>query len=648
MQCLHPIKKNSNARYFLPGRWQSYQAEFPCGECEACRQNRQIDEYIRCMWESKYTMNVCHGYQIFDTLSLDNAHLSHVQDICDDFGLDIKIPSYLNLSCFRLSDWRSFITNLNAKIVYYVKKQLQTMIYVQFGKKLTIRQLHKTWKMWFKKVYGFDVPKHLYNYLMASEYGHDEEYIDDRGNMRKGTRRPHYHVIFFCYLPEYIISAENFSRAISASWKRGRTDGVDWPNKYHRSVKEWRDRRVFTSLNDTTLNINVLNVLSYIAKYIGKDQNFKDKFGEVESDLFSCIFRGRDLDDLYKLVSVDYEGFKMWKRFKRNLFNFSKKGHDYGVYYIDWLNSEEGAQEKKRLMEDTFVVLPMNKKQTVYRHALPGYYVNKLFKESYRDKDGYKRWRWSEEGLAWKKRNLISSIDGLVKNYKDFVMNYRNFLDDADQIELRGILSRITDKEQFYRVTARWYRLFEGRIMDKYVKRLDYKHIDPKSLPSWKEMVDFIVGNLCINDDSDLRDKILSSVGKHLTYDGEDIIFNYQNVKDVAHFGRTFLVDRNLGDYDHGFYVNRQCGWNECEDRYYKFRERHSDDFHLTDCDYFGSFNVLHAWMLPGFDLSIKFKKLFDKYNQNRCENKEEKFDVLAEIEERQSKCYKISKKYRK
>ena len=66
-------------------------------------------------------------------------------------------------------------------------------------------------------------------------------------------------------------------------------------------------------------------------------------------------------------------------------------------------------------------------------------------------------------------------------------------------------------------------------------------------------MVDFIVGNLRVNDDADLRDKILSSVGKRLTYDGEAIIFNYQNVKDVAHFGRTFLVDRNLGNYDYGF-----------------------------------------------------------------------------------------------
>ena len=637
--CLNPIRKQSNKKYFLPGRWQSYYNEFPCGECVECKRNRELDDYIRTLWECKYVFNKCHGYAIFDTLSYDNKNLPHVQDILDDFGISSCIPKHYNISCFRLADWRSFMLNLNADIVYYVKKQLQTQLVVR-GIDLTIRDLHKTWKKYFKQVYGFECPKHLFNYMMASEYGHDDEYIDDHGNMRKGTKRPHYHVIFFSYLPEYILSPENFSRAIDKSWHRGRTDGVDWPNKWHRTQRDWREKRVFSNIVDNTLNINILNVLSYIAKYVHKDVDFRDKFEPIEEGLYDCIYP-YDYQDFWKLLSGDYERYKEWKRFKRNLYNFSKKGHDYGVYYVEWLNSDEGQKERDEIIDRGYIALPLNRNQKVYRHSLPAYYSNKLFREPYYNKDGKKRWRPNQLGLDVKKKQINLTILNMVRKYREFLMNAHTFLTPEDLSKLNSVLNKQYDDEalqKFLVFVARWYRLYEGRLIDKYVKRLDYQYFDIKSLPNWRDMIDIIVENMSIDADDDMRQEILSGVGSRFKFDGEYVIFNYSSNSSVAHFGRTFVTDMNIGNNDYGYCVNRELGWNMNSGQYYGFKERVMDGFKVQDDDFYGVWNTISASKVKGLEDVVLFKRLFDKYRDKLNDDKQETTDFVDSLVSRYEK----------
>lgn len=631
--CLSPIVKHSNKKYFLPGRWQSFYNTYPCGECAECKRDRELDDYIRTLWESKYVFNVCHGYAIFDTLSYDNKHLPHVSDVCKDLGIKLRynIPEFYNLSCFRLADWRSFITNLNADIVYYIKKQLKIQVEVMFNKTLTMRQLHKIWKSWFKKVYGFKCPDHLFNYMMASEFGHDDEYIDDRGNMRKGTKRPHYHVIFFSYLPEYVLSPENFSRAINKSWHRGRTDGVDWPNKWHRSQREWREKRVFSDIKDNTLNVNVLNVLSYIAKYVHKDADFRDKFEPIEGDIFNFIYPQYDYDDFWKLLSGDYKNYKLWKRFKRNLYNFSKKGHDFGIYYVDWLNSPEGQQERDKIIDKGYIALPLNKNQKVYRHRIPTYYANKLFKEFYINKDGYKRWRPNKLGLDVKKKQILLSIHNMVRKYKEFISNSVVYMDPVDYVKLQSILNKFDGDEQlsaFLYFVARWFRLFEGRIIDKYVEHVDYQYFNVDSLPTWKEMIDIIVENMSIDADDDMRQQILSGVGESFKFDGEYVIFNYATFSDVAQFGKSFLCNENLGNNEYGYKINKDLGWQMETNQYYDFNPKRSD-LSIDDPKVFGWMEVLSWKNLKGYEDVGLFNQLFSKYRCMMSEDKQEKVDYV-------------------
>lgn len=631
--CLNPIRKQSNRKYFLPGRWQSYYNEYPCGECVECKRNRELDDYIRTLWECKYVFNVCNGYAIFDTLTYDNKNLPHISDIVSDFGIKLRydIPEFLNLSCFRLSDWRSFMTNLNAKLVYQIKKQIQYWMKHYFKKDLTIRDLHKTWRVWFKKLYGFDCPKHIYNYMMASEFGHDYEYIDDSGNQRKGTRRPHYHVIFFSYLPEKIITPENFSRAVHDAWNRGRTDGCDWHNlKSHRNYREWREKRVFSDIKDNTLNVNVLNVLSYIAKYVHKDVDFRDKFEPLEDRIYNCIYPQYEYDNFWKLLSGDYEKYKEWKRFKRNLYNFSKKGHDFGIYYVDWLNSEEGQKERDEIIDRGYIVLPLNQNQKVYRHSIPSYYCNKLFKESYYNKDGKKRWRPNSLGLSVKKKQILLSIHNMVRKYREFLMNASHYITLEDMSKLNGVLNKQRDDEalnKFLYFVARWYRLYEGRLMDKFVKRVDFNTIDISSLPTWDEMIDIIVDNLIIDADDDMRTEILSSIGDKLTYGGEPIIFNYQANSSIAHFGRGFITDRNLGNDEFGYSVSRQLGWQMNDDRYFPFIPKGADDFKVENCELYGFIHALSAKQVKGLEDVVLFKQLFDKYRDKLNEDKQDTED---------------------
>ena len=632
--CLNPIVKQSNKKYFLPNRWESFYNTFPCGECEECRQNRELDEYVRTNWESKYAFNELGGYAIFDTLSYRPECLAHVSDVLEDLDMHPfrgELPSGLNLSCFRLADWRNFLLNLNSRVTNLVIRKIQDVLAenyeLDYGQRYIKKNIHDLFDMAFGRV----MPNHWFNYVMASEYGHDKDYIDDRGRLRHGTVRPHYHVVFFSYLPSYILAPEDFSHAVSEAWHRGRTDGVDWPCKKHKTKYEWKRCRVFEEA-DSTFHINVLNVLSYISKYMHKDEGLKEKFGKIEEFLFNWIY-AYEYDDYWKVLSGDYEVYKEWKRLKRNLFNFSKHGHDFGAYYIDWLNKVENSAERDRVCKTGYIVMEMNKSQTKYNHTLPTYYANKLFKEPYWDSKGYKHWRWNSLGLSFKEEQIKSSIKNMIKKFNDFLLN-------TDDVEVHKMVEDGGPK--FLEHVAVWYRLYEGRMLPTNVRWIDVGHIDKDCLPSAKEMIKIIVANMQIDCDSELRDKILNSKGKKLGYDGEQILFNYSSPSDVAFFGRAFLTNKNLGtkdDYKDGYnkyvdYKPYKYGWNIGEDKFIPFSSK--GDFDVIDNVFFGVSKVLRCSMVYGYENYGKFMALYRKYIKEVSDKKQEVKKFKRELEARQ------------
>ena len=351
--CLSPIKSVSNKRYFLPGRWESWYNEFPCGECAECRQDRQLQEYVRAQWMAKECLNVNHGYVVFDTLTYNDYNLPHIQDVLND--LEVRIPDrfikpYLNMSCFRPYDWRMFLVRLRRYLSYH---------------------------------YG--VSDGCFDYLMASEYGSDKEYVDDNGIVRKGTERPHMHVVFYVNVPQDVIDPVDFSNAVHLCWNKGKCDGVQ-----DKGLRYFLDKRLFTIKDKDSLSISVLNVVSYVSKYIGKQESFEGKFGPIMDDLLIDLLQDYDIqsiDDLWKLKKSDYKKYKLIKKFMKSVRPFSRKSHGYGEYYVEWLQSDdpEAVLEFDRVCKTGSVCLPMNKSQKKYNCRLPQYYVRKLFYDSYVD-----------------------------------------------------------------------------------------------------------------------------------------------------------------------------------------------------------------------------------------------------------------------
>lgn len=125
-----------------PFKW--FVQPIPCGNCLECKLRKSQEWSFRCMKEaSKYENN------IMLTLTYDDEHLPK--------------SKYVNLETGELFE------SLTLK-----KDDVQ-----KFMKRL-------------RKKFGEGI-----RFFMCGEYGSDSEYKDWKGQVRKGTERPHYHIILF-------------------------------------------------------------------------------------------------------------------------------------------------------------------------------------------------------------------------------------------------------------------------------------------------------------------------------------------------------------------------------------------------------------------------------------------------------------------
>lgn len=116
----------------------------PCGKCMECRISKSKEWANRCVKEAKEYEN-----NTMITLTYDDEHLPRSQGINPETG------------------------------EVYESSTLVHKDVADFMKRL-------------RKRYGAGI-----KYFMCGEYGSDKEYTDHYGNTRKGTERPHYHIILF-------------------------------------------------------------------------------------------------------------------------------------------------------------------------------------------------------------------------------------------------------------------------------------------------------------------------------------------------------------------------------------------------------------------------------------------------------------------
>lgn len=185
--CYRPLHIKSASQFFAA-------VDVPCGHCSECRESRRTDITIRAFYEYlECKDNLLNGIScpvIFTTLTYSNENLPIVEvgaPLYDDNGNLIVQPRYV--SCWNKDDIQKFLKKLRRQLEYH-----------------------------------YSIPRSAFTYLITCERGHDDVYKSDAGYFRRGTSRPHYHIIFF--LHSHNISEHLFYQLVTDCWTFGSVENL--------------------------------------------------------------------------------------------------------------------------------------------------------------------------------------------------------------------------------------------------------------------------------------------------------------------------------------------------------------------------------------------------------------------------------------
>lgn len=219
--CYSPIRVKNNKHGFNPLTDRLYN-EVACGHCGECQTDKRRSYYLRCMCEREKMV-----------LRVGNTK-------------DTKVVN--TAMCF-------FVT------LTYNDKYLPKMLFPD-GKIHSVFS-HKDVSLFFHrlqiKLYRRGVSFHR---ICTCEYGHGDFYQDDKGRFRRGTYRPHYHILLFL---DTVVNSQELQQLIRESWstlvsKKGNI------NKYDSYGKVFFGRK-----GDGTVTGD--GAIKYVCKYVVKFDN---------------------------------------------------------------------------------------------------------------------------------------------------------------------------------------------------------------------------------------------------------------------------------------------------------------------------------------------------------------------------------------
>lgn len=359
--CLDPIKIRNRSKYVNRQTLHKLEFDVPCGQCAECKAVKQNEYYFR----SYYQAIECYdkgGYCLFDTLTYDNEHVPHINDVLMEYGVDFQFDEDENFTCFRPEDVRLFFVRLRRHLSYR----------------------------------GYDVKDRL-RYFLCSEYGEDPRY----------THRPHYHVMF--YVMDKQLDPITLSHAIHETWQNGMTDGVD-----DKGAGYVIGKRVFYAKRD---DLHMQSVCHYIGKYMTKDSEFtktvKQRLNRVKQVLKLRHYKGyNDLQDGLSQSKMIFseEDKKLLKDIKRHCSQFIRQSQHFGEYMIDVIGKDWIFEHNKVRMPD--------QEQVWKEIPIPQYIVCKMFKEKKVDSKGNVYYGWSDYGLKFREYHSFESEKSVVDKFK--------------------------------------------------------------------------------------------------------------------------------------------------------------------------------------------------------------------------------------
>lgn len=227
----------------------------PCGKCPECQQRKRDGYYLR----SHYQFLKAGERGIFTTLTYDNAHLPiytyETEPIFSPSGEILEYPRKRRVSTWDKKHIQLFFKQLNEKIIYFYGTKILGL------KRLKTDGRRKKTIAW--KDFEVSLRKNpLFSYFLVCERGKADIYTSDKGRKRRGTARPHYHVIFYLNNPD--IPQDMFLEFIKELWEYGHV--------YNLKITDVKDK------DGKSLGRTDSQCLAYVTKYVTKDINDKTNF----------------------------------------------------------------------------------------------------------------------------------------------------------------------------------------------------------------------------------------------------------------------------------------------------------------------------------------------------------------------------------
>lgn len=515
------------------------------------QEQRKNEWLFRTYWQCEECISK-NGFVYFDTLSYDDEHLPHINDVFKkyhfydydvrrkDKGLnpfyELEMDKSMNFSCFSHEDYRYFLVRLRRQLEYH----------------------------------GMDVKNDL-KYFMSCEYGSDNVYKDAYGRVRKGTKRPHYHILFFVNNPT--IDGFEFSRMVDKCWQKGRTDGL--PYKSYSYVA----RHIFRAGTLLTDNLRVRKVCNYVAKYVNKDGEWKKLIEERLEKVFKLVYN----DDFWRDVDLRDK----YKKLVRDIDVFHRQSHGFGEYAL----FAQDEDEIKNMLNTGMMSMPDDKKGVHGKHIpIPKYYQMKIFWIQYRDSNGSLRWKRTELGSRFGLEQFKRNLDRQKKNIHDWfnanITVHNQFVKYDDLKDVDKVRKQIMDWLDGRTLDdyVNYQMIYKGRIRSRYsmdtgevddARQMLYNRyfLDPEEFaPSFhieqKEVVDkFVPKGSVLRRSRKLGvlkrqkdDYVVSHIADvKVMDDSSNCWYNYATQVDKRQFGRRFIFNRDLGDKDRGYDYSYGC-----------------------------------------------------------------------------------------
>ena len=466
--CLSPITIKNRSKYFNLNTLHKAVMTLPCGHCAECEAAKKNEYYVRSYYQSRECLDHF-GWILSETLTYHDDYLPMFSKMVPDSVMKNMPEAFVDFPVFSYMDFRLFIVQLREELYRDTVKSIKYELGWN-GDREHSKYYERLAKKEYKHRYG---KMQRFKYFMAAEYG-------------EKRHRPHYHVEFFVY--DNTIDPIYFSKLIHKCWGKGRCDGFcEYGANY-----VLKNKVFFAGQAESE---SLRGHLNYISKYLVKDSKFENtirkrlkyafqliRFAEVldvmkapfyqvpVSDLWLlmnmsgkaqrhfCNERGYDYETLCKaLTSKKLSGY--WKTYyndiKRNICQFHRQSQGFGVYMIEKLTPEWIYEHNEVRMPDV---------EKIWLNVpIPGYIVNKLFKEKKLDRDGNVYYGWSDYGNEFRMYHSEEMLKNVAKKYRQFFneSNLKQYIYDYQLVrEALDLVSGINWDDFAY-----YQKYYKGRIL---------------------------------------------------------------------------------------------------------------------------------------------------------------------------------------